>query len=448
MRAPCGPFFVRAQGLALRGKRSPQSPEFLRNCRLGFGSVQADDRRMKLRLFHQLFLLVALTALVAALSMASVLSFNLDRGFSHYLDERDVQSLEAFVASAGSRLRARDSSSVQADEDARLGDLISEMVRSGELRAPPPGPDWPEAHPPVGDAPPMPRDGRRKSGPPDTFGARLLVFDAHGVQVFGPPPPRGPGLTMPERPIEVGGEIIATVRGYARFLTGAPARGVHEDTQIAVGFHVPWDPSSAASLRRHIGDLDWLVPGWISPGKSRPIGADAVLGLARITTLLVTFRLGVMSRARAGPAPTSAMRSVSAAIRRIAIPRLVRSPAPGTAAACCRDILSPSSRAARDCALHRGARHRASCFAKAVAADGLLPGIVGRKGAKPYHRAYERGVKMVGATAHYVTPDLDEGPIITQDVSIVDHADTVDDLIAQGQETESRVLSRAVKLHL
>jgi formyltetrahydrofolate deformylase len=75
----------------------------------------------------------------------------------------------------------------------------------------------------------------------------------------------------------------------------------------------------------------------------------------------------------------------------------------------------------------------------------FLPGF---KGAKPYHRAYERGVKMVGATAHYVTPDLDEGPIITQDVSIVDHADTVDDLIAQGQDTESRVLSRAVKAHL
>jgi len=75
----------------------------------------------------------------------------------------------------------------------------------------------------------------------------------------------------------------------------------------------------------------------------------------------------------------------------------------------------------------------------------FLPGF---KGAKPYHRAYERGVKMVGATAHYVTADLDEGPIITQDVSIVDHADTVDDLIAQGQDTESRVLARAVKLHL
>ena len=75
----------------------------------------------------------------------------------------------------------------------------------------------------------------------------------------------------------------------------------------------------------------------------------------------------------------------------------------------------------------------------------FLPGF---KGANPYHRAYERGVKMVGATAHYVTPDLDEGPIIAQDVSIVDHADSVDDLIAQGQDTESRVLGRAVQAHL
>lgn len=76
---------------------------------------------------------------------------------------------------------------------------------------------------------------------------------------------------------------------------------------------------------------------------------------------------------------------------------------------------------------------------------GFLPGF---KGANPYHRAYDRGVKMVGATAHYVTPDLDEGPIIAQDVSVVDHADSVEDLIAQGQDTESRVLARAIKAHL
>ena len=70
------------------------------------------------------------------------------------------------------------------------------------------------------------------------------------------------------------------------------------------------------------------------------------------------------------------------------------------------------------------------------------------KGANPYHRAYARGVKMVGATAHYVTGELDEGPIIAQDVSMVDHADSVDDLIAQGQDIESRVLARAVKAHI
>lgn len=75
----------------------------------------------------------------------------------------------------------------------------------------------------------------------------------------------------------------------------------------------------------------------------------------------------------------------------------------------------------------------------------FLPGF---KGARPYHRAHERGVKMVGASAHYVTADLDEGPIIAQDVSVVDHADSVDDLIAQGQDTESRVLARAVKAHI
>lgn len=75
----------------------------------------------------------------------------------------------------------------------------------------------------------------------------------------------------------------------------------------------------------------------------------------------------------------------------------------------------------------------------------FLPGF---KGANPYHRAYATGVKMVGATAHYVTADLDEGPIIAQDVSVVDHAHTIDDLISQGQDTESRVLARAVGAHL
>jgi formyltetrahydrofolate deformylase len=69
------------------------------------------------------------------------------------------------------------------------------------------------------------------------------------------------------------------------------------------------------------------------------------------------------------------------------------------------------------------------------------------KGAKPYYQAHDRGVKLIGATAHYVTADLDEGPIIEQDVARVDHSLTVEDLTAIGRDTESQVLARAVKWH-
>ena len=69
-------------------------------------------------------------------------------------------------------------------------------------------------------------------------------------------------------------------------------------------------------------------------------------------------------------------------------------------------------------------------------------------GAKPYHRAHARGVKIIGATAHYVTQDLDEGPIIEQEVARVSHRDTVRDLIRKGKDLEKLVLSRAVRLHL
>ncbi len=75
----------------------------------------------------------------------------------------------------------------------------------------------------------------------------------------------------------------------------------------------------------------------------------------------------------------------------------------------------------------------------------FLPGF---KGAKPYHQAHARGVKMIGATAHYVTADLDEGPIIHQDVEPIGHADTPEDLVRKGRDIERRVLARAVHLHL
>lgn len=70
------------------------------------------------------------------------------------------------------------------------------------------------------------------------------------------------------------------------------------------------------------------------------------------------------------------------------------------------------------------------------------------KGAKPYHQAHDRGVKLIGATAHYVTPDLDEGPIIEQEVERVTHAMSAEDFVAVGRDVESRVLARAVKMHL
>jgi formyltetrahydrofolate deformylase len=75
----------------------------------------------------------------------------------------------------------------------------------------------------------------------------------------------------------------------------------------------------------------------------------------------------------------------------------------------------------------------------------FLPAFVG---AKPYHQAKQRGVKVIGATAHYVTSELDQGPIIEQDVARVSHRDDVDEMVRKGGELERRVLTRAVRLHL
>ena len=75
----------------------------------------------------------------------------------------------------------------------------------------------------------------------------------------------------------------------------------------------------------------------------------------------------------------------------------------------------------------------------------FLPGF---KGAKPYHQAHARGVKMIGATAHFVTSDLDEGPIIHQDVEAISHVDSPDELVRKGRDIERRVLARAVRAYL
>ena len=75
----------------------------------------------------------------------------------------------------------------------------------------------------------------------------------------------------------------------------------------------------------------------------------------------------------------------------------------------------------------------------------FLPAFVG---AKPYHAAYERGVKLIGATSHYVTTELDAGPIIEQDIVRISHKNTVDDLVHKGRDLEKIVLSRAVEKHI
>jgi len=69
-------------------------------------------------------------------------------------------------------------------------------------------------------------------------------------------------------------------------------------------------------------------------------------------------------------------------------------------------------------------------------------------GAKPYHQAFDRGVKLIGATCHYVTQDLDEGPIIDQDVMRVSHSDTIEDMVRLGKDAEKNVLARGLRLHL
>ena len=76
---------------------------------------------------------------------------------------------------------------------------------------------------------------------------------------------------------------------------------------------------------------------------------------------------------------------------------------------------------------------------------GFLPAF---KGQKPYDQAWERGVKMIGATAHYVTNELDEGPIISQDVAPINHKHSIKDIIQLGREIERNVLYKAVKAHL
>jgi formyltetrahydrofolate deformylase len=125
----------------------------------------------------------------------------------------------------------------------------------------------------------------------------------------------------------------------------------------------------------------------------------------------------------------------------------------------------PAEKGAQEAAvLETLARHRIDLVVLARYMQILSPGFVGRfpnriinihhsflpafAGGRPYHQAYERGVKVIGATAHYVTATLDDGPIIEQDVVRVTHRDGLDDLMRKGRDLEKVVLARAVRLHL
>ncbi len=181
---------------------------------------------MRLRLFHQLFLLITATALVSVLSMAAVMALNLQRGFDGYLAARDAEELDMFAVVAGRRIAAGGGAqalrSGRVTLHAMLSDLAMTQGRPPGRGMPPPGmgpPPGPDGRPP----PPPPRgpDGRRPP-PPEDFGARLILFDASHRLIAGPPGatdfPANRGAT---RSIKVDGQTVALVQLIPR----APAPG-------------------------------------------------------------------------------------------------------------------------------------------------------------------------------------------------------------------------------
>lgn len=195
---------------------------------------RATDIKMQLRLFHKLFFLVAFTALIASLAMAGVMSLNLSRGFADYLDARDVEMLDGFVATMSTNLANEGNLEALNDGKLALPDLLRDMARAGQVRGLRPSPlrrgldVQPLGAPPLEKtqrndqiAPAAERQPRRnRPPPPDSFGPRLLLFDANNIQVAGPPPTRrGQHGRMIEREIKVGG-ILA---GTAKLLPRAPS---------------------------------------------------------------------------------------------------------------------------------------------------------------------------------------------------------------------------------
>ena len=176
---------------------------------------------MKLKLFHKLFLLVAGTALVAALAMALVMAWNLSRGFAGYLEARDVEMIDAFTGVISQQLQEQGGLEALESGQLTLKSLHRDMVAEGLIASR--GPDFrAEKHP--SERPDRPSPGDRPArrppppqgdGPPSFLAPRLLLFDANGEQIDGPPLPPSPpegGLEMLERQIILDGETVGTVK--------------------------------------------------------------------------------------------------------------------------------------------------------------------------------------------------------------------------------------------
>lgn len=177
---------------------------------------------MQLRLFHKLFFLIGLTALVASLAMASVLSLNLSRGFADYLAARDAEILDGFVATISTELANEENLSALRQGNLNLQDVFQDLTRTGQVRGFQPRPRGTVANMRPNDGGRPRRPMRAHSGevnppppppPPGAFGPRLLLFDANGVQVAGPRPPQNERrVNMVERPITVEGILAGTAR--------------------------------------------------------------------------------------------------------------------------------------------------------------------------------------------------------------------------------------------
>lgn len=178
---------------------------------------------MTLKLFHKLFLLVAVTALVASLAMATVMAWNLNRGFADYLEARDAETIDAYVSLISQKLEEQGGVAALKTGKVTLESLHGDLVREsfiadfGAGRRRPDRPIRPFPRDVMDHPPPPPRNG----GPPAFIAPRLLLFDASGEQIAGPPPPLADGPKMTARVISLNGQTIGT----AKIIPHAPTPG-------------------------------------------------------------------------------------------------------------------------------------------------------------------------------------------------------------------------------